>query len=345
MREMTRSMALIHTQGITDPAEIRNRTIALLAGIYRSQSEREPYREAIRAEMERIIAKEAFLCFHDDFGEFNLPVYFSEFIRRAQSQSLQFLSEAELTDFENGDFAPDVRENLAQITDAVLREQFYDFLTTRGFRRTLLCREDVAIDRSMRVEALKRLYYSAQLQCSSPALDVVTFAPFEFHTPTGASVTVNQPFVKVVLFELMKAWPGAMTFSELLDKARSVAPLLNAADAEAMLREVLLRMLMPGILDASTIPWPYPTVPTDKPVASRLARLQLRNGNTRVTSLRHRAVDIDNAAARAVLPLLDGTRDRAELEESASGSLGRPLETGELEDVLKELNSLALLTE
>ena len=343
VREMTRSMALIHTQGISDPAEIRNRTIALLAGIYRSQSEKEPYREAIRAEMERIIAKEPFLCFHDDFGAFNLPVYLSEFVRRAQTQGLQFLSEADLTDFENADLAPDVREALSQIPDAVQKEQFYDFATTKGFRRTLLCRADIALDRSIPVETLKKLQYSAQLQCSAPALDVVTFAPFEFSTPTGASVTVNQPFVKVVLYELTKAWPGTMTFSELLEKARSVAPLLSAADSESMLREVLLRMLMPGILDVSTTPWQYPLHPTEKPVASRLARLQLRNGGTRVTSLRHRAVDLDSAAARAVLPLLDGTRDKSELAASAAASLGRELGTGEVDEVLKELNSLALL--
>lgn len=345
IREMTRSMTLIHTEGITDPVEIRNRTIALLAGIYRSQNEREPYREVIRAEMERIIAKEPFLCFHDDFGEYNLPVYFSEFVRRAQAQGLQFLSEADLTDFENADLAPDIRESLAQIADPVGREQFYDFLTTRGFRRTLLCRSDLVLDRTTPVETLKALHYSALLQCTAPALDIITFAPFEFSTPAGASVTVNQPFVKVVLYELMQAWPATMTFDELLEKARSVAPLLNVADSESMLREVLLRMLLPGITEASMIPWQYPSQPTEKPVASRLARLQLRNGGSRVTSLRHRAVDLDNAAARAVLPLLDGTRDRTQVAEGAAAGLGKEFSLQDVDEALKELNSLALLTE
>jgi methyltransferase-like protein/ubiquinone/menaquinone biosynthesis C-methylase UbiE len=345
VREMTRNMSRIHTEGVSDAAEIRSRTIALLAAIYRTQGEREPYREAIRAEMERIIAKEAFLCFHDDFGEHNLPVYFSEFVRRAAAQGLQFLSESDLTDFESAEFAPETREALGQIADPVQREQFYDFLVLRGFRRTLLCRNEIVLDRAIPLDALKALFYSAQLKCSSPAPDLVTFAPFEFETITGASVTVNQPFVKVVLYELTQAWPGTMTFSELLTRARSVAPLLSIADAEAMLREVLLRVLIPGILDVSTIPWQYPVQPTEKPVASRLARLQLRNGNMRVTSLRHRAVDLDNAIGRAVLPLLDGSRDHAQLAAGAAAAVGRELDADEVDQALRELSDLSLLVE
>jgi hypothetical protein len=136
-----------------------------------------------------------------------------------------------------------------------------------------------------------------------------------------------------------------MTFCDLLEKARSVAPLLSMNDAETMLREVLIRMLMPGILEASMIPWQYPVLPTEKPVASRLARLQLRNGGTRVTSLRHRAVDLDSAAARTVLPLLDGSRDRGTIAAESFAGLGRELGTEEVDQVLRELNSLALLTE
>lgn len=343
IREMTRSMALMQTDGLTDPVEIRNRAIGLLAAIYRSQNEREPYREAVRAEMERIIAKEAFLCYHDDFGAYNLPVYFTEFVRRASGHGLQFLSESDLTDFDNSDFAPDAREALAQIDDVVRREQFFDFLSMRGFRRTLLCRSEVALDRSIPLESLKKLHYGAQLQCSAPTVDLVTYAPFEFKSPGGTSVTVNQPFVKVVLFELTQSWPGTLTFDELLAKARAVAPLLSTADAEPMLREILVRMLVPGLLDASTVAWPYPLLPTEKPQASALVRLQVRNGGTRVTSLRHRAVELDDPVARTVVPLLDGSRGRDDLSAAVEAAVGLEIRGEDMDRVLKQLNELALL--
>jgi methyltransferase-like protein/ubiquinone/menaquinone biosynthesis C-methylase UbiE len=341
VREMTRNMVRIHTAGINDPAEIRNRAIALLAGIYRSESEQEPYREAIRAEMERIVAKDAVLCYHDDFGDYNLPVYFSEFVRRAGQQGLQFVSEADPTDFQHADFAPDTRENLAQISDPVEREQFFDFLTLRGFRRTLLCRDDLVLDRSLPVERLRPLHYSAALRGTPEIPDLASFAPVEFVAPNGSSVTVNQPFVKVVLYELAQAWPGSLAFSDLLERARSVAPLLATSDAELMLREVLLRMHMPGLLEISVVPYRHAIAVSEKPVASKLARLQLRNGS-RVTSLRHRAVEIDNPTGRALLPLLDGSRDMDALKGALSSSNG-DVEPAEIEAGLARLRELALL--
>lgn len=334
VREMTRNMVRIHTAGVTDPVELRSRAISLLAGIYRSQGEREPYREAIRAEMERIIAKDATLCFHDDFTENNNPVYFSEFIKRASGHGLQFLAEAEPEDMQHVDFAPDMREALNGIADAVEREQFYDFLTLRGFRRTLLCRDDLVLDRGFAVERLRRLHFSAGMQSNVPLPDLVTFAPAEFTAQNGSSVTVNQPFVKVALYELSQAWPGTMSFDQILERARSVTPLLSAADAESMLREVLLRMYMPGLLEFSVAPYKYPVVPTEKPCASRLARHQIQHGS-RVTNLRHRAVEIDDPGARAILPLLDGSRD-AEALRAQSGMEG-------VDAALKRLANLALL--
>lgn len=336
VREMTRNMVRISAAGITDPAEIRNRAISLLAGIYRSQGEREPYREAIRAEMERIIAKDATLCFHDDFGDHNYPIYFTDFVKRAGGHGLQFLAEAEPEDLQHADFAPDTREALNQIPDAIEREQQYDFLTVRGFRRTLLCRDDLVLDRGFPIERLRLLHYAAALQSTIAQADLVTLAATEFTAANGSSVTVSQPFVKVVLYELSRAWPGTMTFDELLERARSVSPLLGTSDAEAMLREVLLRMYMPGLLEFSVAPYKYPTAPTDLPRASRLARYQIRSGS-RVTNLRHRAVEIDSPVAQTILPLLDGTRDAAAVE-TAAGVL-----RDDVDAALRRLAELALL--
>jgi methyltransferase-like protein/ubiquinone/menaquinone biosynthesis C-methylase UbiE len=341
VREMTRNMVRIHTAGMTDPVEIRNRAISLLAAIYRSESEQEPYREAVRAEMERIIAKDATLCFHDDFGEHNLPVYFSEFVHRANAHGLQFISEADPTDFHHADFAADTRESLAQMQDPVEREQFFDFLALRGFRRTLLCRDDLVLDRTLPVERLRSLHYSAALKGTPDGPDLAGFTPTEFTAPNGSSVTVNQPFVKVVLHELSRAWPASLTFDQLLEKARAAAPLLNTTDAEMMLREVLLRMHMPGLLEVSVLPYRYSSMVSATPQASKLARFQIRNG-PRVTSLRHRSVEIDHPAGRVLLPLLDGTRDIGALQSVLATSNGA-LERSEIEAGLERLRELALL--
>jgi methyltransferase-like protein/SAM-dependent methyltransferase len=340
IREMTREMIRMHTAGITDPVEIRNKGVTLLAAIYRAQGEREPYRETIRAEMERIIAKDAPLCFHDDLGDYNLPVYFSEFIRRAAAEGLQFLSEADPPSY--SELPPDIVEGLGQVADPVEREQQYDFLTLRGFRRTLLCRDDLVVDREVSSERLRKLHYAAAIRTVDGPPDLATFAPSEFVSQSGASISVNQPFVKAVLHRLERAWPATLNFDELTEGARAVAPLLSATEATEMVREVLLRMHTAGLLEMSVLPWAYPARPSERPSVSRFARLQSRNGH-RVTSLRHRPVDLDDENAKALLPLADGTHDRDQLRSELARLHDREVTAEEIEGALTRLNEVSLL--
>ena len=64
---------------------------------------------------------------------------------------------------------------------------------------------------------------------------------------------------------------------------------------------------------------------SNRPVASAIARIEIEGG-ARVTSLRHRQVEIDDPIAAAVLARLDGTRDLAALHEE----LGRAFPAGTL---------------
>lgn len=339
VREMTRSVVRIHTAGVSDPVEIRNRGIALLAGMYRSQSEREPYRETLRAEMDRLIAKDPVLTFHDDFAEHNTPIYFSEFIRNAGAHKLQFLSEAETTDMESQDFAPDMRERLSQMADPLAREQLFDFLTLRAFRRTLLCKDDLLLDRSFAMHRLRKLHFSAAIKPTVSAPDTISSASVEFAAQNGSTVTVTQPFVKVVLLELSRAFPCTLPFDYLLSQAAPVNVPAEGVDAESMLHELLVRMHMPGFIEFSLHPWPFATAVSARPLASRLARWQAKNG-TRLTSLRHRNVDIDDEAAVRLLPMLDGTRNTDELRQvlPASTATAESVQRG-----LRKLYELALL--
>ena len=338
VREMTRNVVRIHTANVMDPVEIRNRAISLLASMYRARPETDVTREIIRAEMERIVAKDPVLLYHDDFGEENHPQYFTEFIKRATPYELQYLAEADLLDMNNSDFPPEAVESLNQIADVIEREQYYDFLTMRMFRRTLLCRNELVVDRELPMERLRKLYYAAMLRPTPQDPEVTTFAPAQFGTQSGASITVNQPFVKAVLMALTRAWPATLTFDELLDDARRVAPLLSRAEAEDMLREVIMRMQVPGILEISTLPYRYATSVSEKPSVSRLALAQARHSE-RVTSLRHRPVDLDDEKVRNVLPLVDGTRTKAEL----AVTLGDDVSAKAADIALNRLLELCLL--
>jgi methyltransferase-like protein/16S rRNA G527 N7-methylase RsmG len=338
VREMTRNMVRIHTAGLEDPVEIRNRAITLLAAIYRSQGGNEPYRDTIRQEMDRLIAKDPALCFHDDFGPHNAPVYFTEFVRRAASHGLQFLCEADSTDLtRSSDLAAETREALESIADPIEREQYYDFLTARGFRRTLLCKTAAPVDRAIPPERLRKLFFASPVK--APKMkpeELISDEPLEFATEGGGSITVNQPFVKAVLWQVAQVWPAALGFDELRARAEALADPPDGAEAESMLREVVLRMQLPGVIDISIAPWSHAQEVSATPTASRLARYQAKIGN-RVTSLRHRPVDLDEPLLRLLLPLLDGSRE----VKGLTGLLA--VEESEVDRALLRLHELALL--
>jgi hypothetical protein len=91
----------------------------------------------------------------------------------------------------------------------------------------------------------------------------------------------------------------------------------------------------------------------ERPMTSSLARCQLSSGLTMVTNQRHQSIDLPDESGRALVSLLDGTRDRAALAAAmgriAPGPEGTPVDAAaigkSLEVSLQELLRLCLLVE
>jgi hypothetical protein len=81
----------------------------------------------------------------------------------------------------------------------------------------------------------------------------------------------------------------------------------------------------------------------ERPVASPLARFQAR-GSVEVTSLAYTTVRMEEPAARLLLTLLDGTRDRSAILAEFRERTGVPLSAEDLETNLAALGRLFLLS-
>jgi hypothetical protein len=81
------------------------------------------------------------------------------------------------------------------------------------------------------------------------------------------------------------------------------------------------------------------TAISERPVASPLARFQLSLGLTMVTNQRHQSIDLLDETARALVSLLDGTRDRealvAAMGRVAPGPEGTPADPAAIERSLQ----------
>lgn len=123
--------------------------------------------------------RDSFLL-HDQLGPHYTPVYFTEFIRHAAQHGLRYLGEANL-----GEIADPAARKLAG-SDRIAAEQYSDFLRSRRFRQTILCREDASILDEPDASALGGCYasapcYLADGNANLPALEAAwpSFVPCE----------------------------------------------------------------------------------------------------------------------------------------------------------------------
>ena len=301
MRRMVWEMLKFHVDHLPDPRQriTEARTLARLLATGRAAPDE--YTAVVQRELERVADRDPAVLFHDDLAATNDPVYFHEFAEHAARHGLQFLGESELQTMGYVGLTPQVCRVLAQL-DVLTREQYLDFLRCRRFRQTLLCHADVALDREIGPGRFDGLLLGAR-------------APVRVG---GASTTVeplsaDEAVLQAVLDEVADAAPRPLTVDELAARvrARSGAVQQKANDAR-FVRELALGAARAGGLQLHRHAPRLATEPGERPLASAVARMQLETDGV-VTTLWHDAVKLDDEVARALLPLLDGTRDRAAL--------------------------------
>jgi SAM-dependent methyltransferase len=301
MREITRQMLRWHLRDVDDPAERIAQARALLTAVS----------EAGQRQAEWALEQSDAALYHDELAEHHEAVLFTDFVAHAERHGLQFLAEADVFEMQAGGLPPELGD------DPIAREQYLDFFKARMFRQTLL--SQTGIERREPGPAVVRGMLAA-----TPARPATTVGPgpVEFQGPHGATLTTDHDALKSALVRLGEAWPRALAVAELTDDDAVCQALLRAY----AINLVQLHVWAPALAAA----------PSERPVASALARLQAARG-TRVTNLRHASVEVPDELGRRLITLLDGTRDRAALLRE----LGRPAD--ELERSLEGLARIALL--
>ncbi|HVF90419.1 MAG TPA: class I SAM-dependent methyltransferase [Blastocatellia bacterium] len=335
LRNMTREMMLFHARHLREPERRVDRARAFVDFLSAAQRDSDVYGLFLQSESGRLSRLTDEMLYHDDLAEMNSPVYFHEFIERAGGNGLQYLSEADFFEVEDGDLSPRLAELLGSLdsSDVVTREQYMDFIKCRKFRQTLLVHDRLTIDRSLKADRANALYVASAVRPVSQAPGIVSQAVEQFRSERGASITTDHPLVKSALMELGRAWPGAIRFDRLLAAARDrldrgAGSSAGAPEDAPVLGQFLLKTFAAAVVELHVHVPAVALELSERPVASPLARLQARVGPV-VTSLFHTSVRIGNELGRYLLTLLDGTRDRAALlDELTSRIESRGQETG-----------------
>ena len=351
LHQVTRGLGQFHVahRKLTDPAQ----QAAELRGIVRFMAEaqmpphfeRAAYRAALRQELSEAASTPDEILYHDELGEVNEPSYFHEFAAEARRHGLAFLWDAEYAEGLNPHVPPQLREVVERIAagDLVAREQYYDILKGRAFRRSLLVHEGAAIDYPAKPERVRRLYAGSDARVSlaenggagaaGGALDAARVeyavrtagAKVSFTRPPAVVATTDNPLLKGALLHLTRSWPAFVPFDELLAAARHYGGLTTESggggggDSDDQHAQLLADMLLGSygarLIELRAVPPRLVNQPSERPVASPLARAQAaERPDAPITNLLGvSAAHPPGSTSTRLLPLLDGTRDRAAL--------------------------------
>jgi methyltransferase-like protein len=256
---------------------------------------------------------------HEFLETYNAPCYFLEFGERAEPHGLGYLADAAPHLMFAGNYGDNIAEPLLKECghSQILVEQYLDFFVNRAFRQTLLVHGERGAQ--IRYDVDRGRFASMHFAASLPPVDGETRldgSRQEFGAPDRTLIT-QDPGVKAAVDALTARWPWTISREELLDAvsarldAAGVGPVEDqVTKVDELLEVVIMRGLARYRLD--------PVLPERAQMPLRLDEsirsLAGAAGVGQISNLWHEDVKL-TVVDKHLLPLLDGTRDNAELKE------------------------------
>lgn len=268
---------------------------------------------------------------HEHLESTNAPIYFKDFVAMAGEHNLQYLADASIATMFPTELDAETAEELQNMTASqVGLEQLLDFIRGRQFRQSLLCRTDVALQRSLETFSVRDLFISSSgaiIGADDPAYD-----PAAIKFRAGDSVVnVRDPELAFALQAITDAAPRFCTFDELLPQD---------ADEETARRtdSNMVQLFLRGVISLEAHQTPVATTVGERPRASRAAALLVSDQVP--PNLFHQTIQLQALEALAV-ELADGTRSIEQIRKAAVARLDSRPETAQVTDLVADEGKLA----
>jgi methyltransferase-like protein len=330
MRGMIRDMMRYHAGRFNTPQLRIQQSRALLDFLAQSvrADNNNAYSMLLKQELETIRHQADHYLYHEHLEEVNAPVYFHEFMSRAQQHHLKYLGESRIGTMVTGNFGPEIEKTLKILaTDQIQAEQYMDFLRNRMFRETLLVHDKVTPNWSVNPESLRVLHVA------SPAKPVAPGAPggapqqpytpkpltsdenVQYRSNSGMQMATNRPILKAVMQVLGENHPATVPFDLLRKQSReriggeTADPKQVVEDNQVIAVGLLNCYMSSDLVELHGVPITFSRKPGDKPKALAWAQLQAQKMGV-VTNRRHEVIRL-NDLDKHLIPLLDGQHDKA----------------------------------
>ena len=345
-RNLARDLMRFRLAVFDDPEAHGEDAVRFVRQVAGAQPEGTPYRRILEDELSRIERNPPGVLFHDDLVPAHQAFHFRAVVEHAAQHGLRYLCEARPADVHAGRYPEPIQAALRRFGGGrIAREQCLDFLVCQMYRCPLFCREAAPLAPIGDLDAMRDLRVASPVRPAVASVDLTDGIAATYLGFDGAGLRLDDSTAKAALVLLAERWPASVGVEPLLRDARRHAG--RSGRPTPFERREFAGFLATnhamGFVDLHTWEPPMATSPGVRPLASALARIEIERG-TRVTSLRHRQVEIDDPVAAAALVRLDGTRDRATLHEDLSRvSPAGPVALPDIETVLSGLAYHCLL--
>lgn len=318
-REIVRDAMMLRGAARATPTERLGYAKGMLDFLERLAPENSILAKTLELTLPELRAQQDYYLAHEYLEPFNAPCYFQDFIREAGACGLAYLAEAQTSTMFVSNYGQDVAEPLLKECghSQVLLEQYLDFVTNRTFRQTLLVHDRRAGDIRYRIdgERMRNLHFAARLSCQDGQIRLDNSRQI-FGTNTS-SLASEIPAVKAAIKVLSDAWPETVSYDDLVERTGAQLGAVSEQDLTSRIDELLDHLVIKGLARFRLTPVHVGTQAGGRVAiepAIRRAAEGLRNEvGSMIFNAWHEPVPLSLVAA-LLLPELDGSRDRADLE-------------------------------
>ncbi|MGA2252662.1 methyltransferase domain-containing protein [Terracidiphilus sp.] len=321
IRRIVRDAMLFRSEGIADPNERAATGVEFLQFLHKARGVDDAYSRLLLGQYEYLSERDPHATIHDEIGESYHPVTFLDFVGHARAHGLDYLSEAALPPPGDPGYRSEVQAVLEEIAgpDPLRQEQALDYVRARIFRETLITHAETDSGSGRILDPNPAhlphlLFASAAISSPGEAAGATRFT-----LSSGARTDINHLAAVAVLCALEAAWPLALNLDEL---CRQTAGSGFTPDETGL--RLILRLVISQLVELRAWNVPAVRVISTHPRVSACARQEGRI-HARTSTLLHTTVALENPRFRALLGLLDGTRDRKTLADALQAAFpGEP---------------------
>lgn len=317
-KDVIRDAMLLHGNSRATPAERLNHAKGMIDFLAKVTPKDSAFAKILAQGVQDMGAHADHYLLHEYLEAFNEPIYFQEFIKRANGHDLGYLANSDIAPMIPKNYGPDVSEPLLKECDNQIKiEQYLDFVANRTFRQTLLIHKEREKDIHYKItpERYQALHLAAFLPGKNHPSILNTDR--EDYGTAGQILSVEFPSCKALVDVLNDAWPNTVAYQEIfalvrkrLDEGKIV---LGQAALEAQVSGLIELLVFKGLLkirlDAVQVNSAVDGCVNLNPAIRALAKLTQADKDCVTFNAWHNPLFL-STIERWLLPDLDGSNDR-----------------------------------